>query len=134
MENWDQETLEKVVASKSQEYYKNKPTDIVCIYFLEAVEKKQYGWFWVCPNGDCHFRHALSPEYILKSQMKALLEEETEKMCNEEEIEDQVIVVSKSATSWTVDSDFITNLLKLAVTSLDGFVIVLDLSGIWKHA
>lgn len=29
MEDWDQETLEKVVASKSQEYNKNKPTDIV---------------------------------------------------------------------------------------------------------
>ncbi|KAJ8533967.1 hypothetical protein K7X08_007291 [Anisodus acutangulus] len=66
MEDWDQETLEKVVASKSQESNKNKPTDIVCKYFLEAVEKKQYGWFWVCPNG-----------------------EETDKMPIEEEIEDQ---------------------------------------------
>ncbi|XP_060176882.1 zinc finger CCCH domain-containing protein 11-like [Lycium barbarum] len=91
MEEWDQETLEKVVASKSHEYNKNKPTDIVCKYFLEAVEKKQYGWFWVCPNGgkDCHYRHALPPGYILKSQMKALLEEETDKMPIEEEIEDQ---------------------------------------------
>ncbi|KAL0344602.1 UNVERIFIED_CONTAM: Zinc finger CCCH domain-containing protein 11 [Sesamum radiatum] len=63
MEDWDQETLEKVVASKSNEYNKNKPTDIVCKYFLEAVEKKQYGWFWVCPNGgkECHYRHALPP-------------------------------------------------------------------------
>lgn len=32
MEDWDQETLEKVVASKSNEYNnKNKPTDIVSI-------------------------------------------------------------------------------------------------------
>ncbi|KAG8648473.1 hypothetical protein MANES_08G001802v8 [Manihot esculenta] len=51
MEEWDQETLEKVVESKKIEYNQNKPTDIVCKYFLEAVEKKQYGWFWVCPNG-----------------------------------------------------------------------------------
>lgn len=29
MDDWDQETLEKVVASKSNEYNKNKPTDIV---------------------------------------------------------------------------------------------------------
>lgn len=52
----------------------------VCKYFLEAVEKKQYGWFWVCPNGgkDCHYRHAL-------------LEEEAEKIPIEEEIENQVI-------------------------------------------
>lgn len=91
MDDWDQETLEKVVESKKTEYKQNKPTDIVCKYFLEAVEKKQYGWFWVCPNGgkDCHYRHALPPGYVLKSQMKALLEEETEKIPIEEEIENQ---------------------------------------------
>ncbi|EEF37161.1 zinc finger CCCH domain-containing protein 11 [Ricinus communis] len=91
MEDWDQETLEKVVESKKTEYNQNKPTDIVCKYFLEAVEKKQYGWFWVCPNGgkDCHYRHALPPGYVLKSQMKALLEEEADKIPIEEEIENQ---------------------------------------------
>ncbi|CAO2166930.1 unnamed protein product [Urochloa humidicola] len=91
MEDWDQETLEKVVESKKTEYQQNKPTDIVCKYFLDAVEKKQYGWFWVCPNGgkDCHYRHALPPGYVLKSQMKALLEEESDKMAIEDEIEDQ---------------------------------------------
>lgn len=63
----------------------------VCKFFLEAVEKKQYGWFWVCPNGgkDCHYRHALPPGYVLKSQMKALLEEESERLPIEEEIENQ---------------------------------------------
>ncbi|MBA0551453.1 hypothetical protein Golob_022337, partial [Gossypium lobatum] len=63
----------------------------VCKYFLEAVEKKQYGWFWVCPNGgkDCHYRHALPPGYVLKSQMKALIEEESEKTPIEDEIENQ---------------------------------------------
>ncbi|XAR69022.1 hypothetical protein NMG60_11000465 [Bertholletia excelsa] len=91
MDDWDQETLEKVVESKRKEYNQNKPTDIVCKYFLEAVEKKQYGWFWVCPNGgkDCRYRHALPPGYILQSQMKALIEEEAEKIPIEEEIEDQ---------------------------------------------
>jgi len=66
----------------------------VCKYFLEAVEKKQYGWFWACPNGgkDCHYRHALPPGYVLKSQMKALLDEEAEKISIEEEIENQVII------------------------------------------
>ena len=34
MEDWDQEKLEKVVASKSNEYNKNKPTDIVSICLL----------------------------------------------------------------------------------------------------
>lgn len=33
MEDWDQETLEKVVASKSNEYNKNKPTDIVSLHY-----------------------------------------------------------------------------------------------------
>uniref|UniRef100_A0A7N0TLN2 C3H1-type domain-containing protein n=1 Tax=Kalanchoe fedtschenkoi TaxID=63787 RepID=A0A7N0TLN2_KALFE len=91
MEDWDQETLEKVVASKGKEYNQNKPTEIVCKYFLDAVEKKQYGWFWVCPNGgkECHYRHALPPGYILKSQMKALLEEERDRIPIEEEIENQ---------------------------------------------
>lgn len=91
MEDWDQETLEKVVESKKSEYNQNKPTDIVCKHFLDAVEKKQYGWFWVCPNGgkNCHYRHALPPGYVLKSQMKALLEEEADKIPVEEEIENQ---------------------------------------------
>lgn len=64
----------------------------VCKYFLDAVEKKQYGWFWECPNGgkNCHYRHALPPGYVLKSQMKALLDEESEKISIEEEIENQV--------------------------------------------
>ncbi|XP_009413534.2 zinc finger CCCH domain-containing protein 11 isoform X1 [Musa acuminata AAA Group] len=98
MEDWDQEMLEKVVETKNKEYNQNKPTDIVCKYFLDAVEKKQYGWFWVCPNGgkDCHYRHALPPGYVLKSQMKALLEEETEKITIEEEIENQRAKVSTS--------------------------------------
>ncbi|KAE9465222.1 hypothetical protein C3L33_02870, partial [Rhododendron williamsianum] len=91
MEDWDQETLEKVVESKRTEYNQNKPTEIVCKYFLDAVEKKQYGWFWVCPNGskECHYRHALPTGYVLKSQMKTLLEEEAEKIPIEEEIENQ---------------------------------------------
>lgn len=98
MEDWDQETLEKIVESKRKEYGQNKPTDIVCKHFLEAVEKKQYGWFWVCPNGgkNCHYRHALPPGYVLKSQMKALLEEESEKITVEEEIENQRAKVKTS--------------------------------------
>lgn len=91
MEDWDQDMLEKVVESKKNEYNHNKPTEIVCKHFLDAVEKKQYGWFWVCPNGgkECMYRHALPPGYILKSQMKALLEEESEKISIEEDIENQ---------------------------------------------
>lgn len=72
----------------------------VCKYFLEAVEKKQYGWFWVCPNGgkECHYRHALPPGYVLKSQMKELLEEESQKIAIEEEIENEVRMIQSN--SW----------------------------------
>ena len=33
--------------------------------------------FWQCPNSkECKYRHALPPGYVLKSQMKELLEAE----------------------------------------------------------
>jgi len=32
MDEWDQETLEKVVAAKGNEFIHNKPTEIVCIF------------------------------------------------------------------------------------------------------
>ncbi|KAL4522608.1 hypothetical protein Ndes2526A_g01027 [Nannochloris sp. 'desiccata'] len=77
MEDWTQEDLEKAIAQKHSADNKNRATDIVCRFFIDAVEKRQYGWFWQCPNGkDCKYRHALPPGYVLKSQMKALLDEE----------------------------------------------------------
>ncbi|KAI8544205.1 hypothetical protein RHMOL_Rhmol08G0278000 [Rhododendron molle] len=104
MEDWDQETLEKVVESKRTECNQNKPTESMlsypmvtfCFAILNPVEKKQYGWFWVCPNGskECHYRHAFPPGYVLKSQMKTLLEEEAENIPIEEESENQLAAVS----------------------------------------
>ena len=46
MEDWDQDTLEKVVEEKhgAENKKKTNATAIICRYFLEAVEKKQYGW------------------------------------------------------------------------------------------
>lgn len=75
MDDWDQETLERVVKEKHGN--DNNATTIICKHFLEAVEKKLYGWFWKCPNSsECKYRHALPAGYVLKSQMKELLEEE----------------------------------------------------------
>uniref|UniRef100_A0A383WIU5 C3H1-type domain-containing protein n=1 Tax=Tetradesmus obliquus TaxID=3088 RepID=A0A383WIU5_TETOB len=75
MEDWDQETLEKVVREKHGAEKPSNTTNIICKFFLDAVEKRQYGWFWKCPNGsDCKYKHALPPGYVLKSQMKELLE------------------------------------------------------------
>ncbi|KAI9498933.1 hypothetical protein BDB00DRAFT_797374 [Zychaea mexicana] len=67
MESWDQKKLEEVVQSKAG---KQPPTDIVCKYFLEAIESNKYGWFWECPNGgvNCKYRHALPPGFVLKSK------------------------------------------------------------------
>jgi hypothetical protein len=93
MEDWDQEKLEEVVKRKAAEFSanQNNATAIVCKFFLDAVERKQYGWFWQCPNGKgCIYRHALPPGYVLKSQMKALLEEESNKKAVEDEIEEEV--------------------------------------------
>lgn len=44
MEDWDQETLEKVIKEKHGNEKPTNTTNIICKYFLEAVEKKQYGW------------------------------------------------------------------------------------------
>lgn len=72
MDTWDQSKLEQVVAKKHGPGVKTT-TDIVCKYFLEAIENKKYGWFWECPNGGdtCKYRHALPPGFVLKSQVAA---------------------------------------------------------------
>ncbi|RDX57184.1 hypothetical protein OH76DRAFT_1368069 [Lentinus brumalis] len=71
MENWDEAKLRDVVMSKSGN--PRTTTDIVCKFFIQAIETEKYGWFWECPNGEsCHYRHALPPGFVLKSQKKAL--------------------------------------------------------------
>lgn len=91
MEDWDQATLEEAIAKKHGGEAVNNPnnrTTIICKYFLEAVEKRLYGWFWACPNGkECKYRHALPPGYVLPSQMKELLAAEA---ASAPAIEDQI--------------------------------------------
>lgn len=43
MDDWDQEKLEEVVKQKHGTE-RNRPTEIICKFFLDAVEKKMYGW------------------------------------------------------------------------------------------
>ena len=52
MEDWDQDKLEEVIAQKHSTE-KNRPTDIICKFFLDAVEKKVYGWCAVESNSRC---------------------------------------------------------------------------------
>lgn len=73
MENWDEQTLRDAVEKKHGAANKTKPpTDIICKFFLEALENNKYGWFWECPNGGikCHYRHALPPGFILQKDKK----------------------------------------------------------------
>jgi len=46
MDTWDEEKLRTVVLSKQGN--PKTTTDIVCKYFVDAVENGKYGWFWTC--------------------------------------------------------------------------------------
>ena len=48
MDEWDTEKLAKVVGSKIKGNL--PPTEIICKYFLDAIENSQYGWFWSVRN------------------------------------------------------------------------------------
>lgn len=103
MENWDQATLEDVVAQK----YVKKPTEteIVCKYFLDAVERRLYGWRWQCPNGDtCHYRHALPPGFVLKSQQEKKEDKEDHVDIGEEIEEERRQLNFSKCTPVTLDS------------------------------
>ncbi|KAI0267838.1 hypothetical protein BC834DRAFT_60841 [Gloeopeniophorella convolvens] len=71
MDKWDEDKLRSVILSKHGN--PRTTTDIVCKYFIEAIEMQKFGWFWQCPSGEtCQYRHALPPGFVLKSQKKAM--------------------------------------------------------------
>lgn len=75
MDDWDDDTLRDAVEKKHGATNKSKPpTDIICKYFIDALEQNKYGWFWECPGGGekCHYRHALPPGFVLKKDKKKL--------------------------------------------------------------
>ncbi|XP_073162208.1 zinc finger CCCH domain-containing protein 15 isoform X2 [Lepidochelys kempii] len=91
MDNWDEKKLEEVVNKKHGEAEKKKPkTQIVCKYFLDAIENNKYGWFWVCPGGgdNCMYRHALPPGFVLKKDKKK--EEKEDEVSLEDLIEREI--------------------------------------------
>lgn len=96
MDTWDQSKLEQVVEKKHGPGIKTT-TDIVCKYFLEAIENKKYGWFWECPNGgdSCKYRHALPPGFVLKSQMAAKARDEDDSISLEEFLETERYRIKK---------------------------------------
>jgi len=72
IDTWDEKKLETVVGTKQTSENRNLKTEIVCRYFLEAIETKKYGWFWECPNGGdkCMYRHALPPGFVFTKKEK----------------------------------------------------------------
>jgi len=105
MENWDEKKLEEVVNKKHGEAEKKKAkTQIVCKYFLEAIELNKYGWFWVCPGGgdNCMYRHALPPGFVLKKDKKK--EEKEEEISLEELIENERAALGANVTRITLET------------------------------
>jgi Zinc finger C-x8-C-x5-C-x3-H type (and similar) len=117
--DWDQAKLEEVVAKKHGDEPGSagagagagaagpKQTEIVCKYFLDAIEKEIYGWFWTCPNGGsaCKYRHALPAGFVYKSkkqrdaEAQAKLLEQENGVSIEEEIEEAVSDNNSSSSS-----------------------------------
>lgn len=81
-------------------------TDIICRFFLEAVESDKYGWFWKCPNGDeCIYRHALPPGFVLKTSDELKEDEpEEETIPLEEWIEQERSKLPSGGTPVTFDT------------------------------
>ncbi|KAG7466840.1 hypothetical protein MATL_G00146640, partial [Megalops atlanticus] len=106
MENWDEKKLEEVVNKKHGETEKKKAkTQIVCKYFLDAIENNKYGWFWVCPGGgdSCMYRHALPPGFVLKKDKKKE-EKEEEQISLEELIENERSALGPNVTRITLET------------------------------
>eukprot|EP00753_Platysulcus_tardus_P022130 PLAT9338.1.p2 GENE.PLAT9338.1~~PLAT9338.1.p2 ORF type:complete len:436 (+),score=226.81 PLAT9338.1:28-1335(+) len=88
-----QEELETMIDQKRTRVNRNLPTTIVCRYFLDAVEKGLYGWFWECPNGGdrCKYRHCLPPGFVFKTAEERRREKELAEAAQTEESIEEVI-------------------------------------------
>lgn len=113
IDKWDQTKLEEVI---TEMHGAANQTEIVCKYFLDAIEKTQYGWFWTCPNGGkaCKYRHALPQGYVYKTKEERDIERTVSKVkvCMEDLIEEQraklgsaggTPVTAESLEKWKVD-------------------------------
>uniref|UniRef100_A0A060T697 ARAD1C12276p n=1 Tax=Blastobotrys adeninivorans TaxID=409370 RepID=A0A060T697_BLAAD len=108
MDDWDEEKLRSVVLSKHGN--PKTTTDKVCKYFIEAVENRKYGWFWVCPNGgdQCKYKHSLPPGFKLKTKEELRAEREAEasrpKITLEDFIETERLKLPKNLTPVTLET------------------------------
>eukprot|EP01097_Dermamoeba_algensis_P004240 TRINITY_DN2800_c0_g1_i1.p1 TRINITY_DN2800_c0_g1~~TRINITY_DN2800_c0_g1_i1.p1 ORF type:complete len:380 (-),score=140.34 TRINITY_DN2800_c0_g1_i1:176-1315(-) len=97
MDKWSQEKLDQVIKEKHAGEKKGREA-IVCKYFLDAIEKKKYGWFWICPGGgdQCQYLHALPPGYVLKEKKEEPDEEEEEIPLEDKLEEERAKIVNRT--------------------------------------
>jgi len=102
-EDWDEEKLMSVIAKKHAEADKKVTTTIICKFFLDAVEKSKYGWFWQCPNGTaCIYKHALPPGFVLNKDKKK--EAKKDEISLEELVESERAGLGPNQTKVTLES------------------------------
>uniref|UniRef100_A0A914XD30 C3H1-type domain-containing protein n=1 Tax=Plectus sambesii TaxID=2011161 RepID=A0A914XD30_9BILA len=109
MDDWDETKLKEVAETKHGEEDRKRAnqTDIVCKYFLDAVENSKYGWFWECPNGSkCIYRHALPPGFVLKRDRKLMEDLKKEEQISLDELieKERAALSSKNLTKVTLES------------------------------
>lgn len=106
----DPEELQKAIAKKAAQM--KCETHIICKHFLAAIEKKQYGWFWQCPDNmdgnECKYRHALPEGYVFKKGKKEEDDEEGDGLTIEERLDEMrrglgagsMLVTKETFTAW----------------------------------
>ena len=84
----------------------------ICKHFIEAVETKKYGWFWVCPNGgnNCQYRHAMPEDYVPKSEKK---EEKPEEQISLEDLIEKERAMITDTTKITLETFLVWKKQKL---------------------
>jgi len=79
--------------------YKN-----TCMYFIQAVEEKKYGWFWECPNDGekCPYFHKLPEDYVFKVEEVVVELQTLEEIIEERraKIKDGTPVNEKTFKEW----------------------------------
>ena len=84
-------------------------TEIICKYFMEAVEKDKYGFFWVCPNnGDaCTYRHCLPEGMVIVKDVPLEKNNDEDGPTLEERIEEErAALASDGLTKVTKEAFF----------------------------
>ena len=96
----EEENKKNIMSSEKIDIYKDPRdekgieipdrTEIICKFFMEAIENDKYGFLWICPNnGDtCQYRHCLPPGMVIIKSMPLERPDEDE-MTLEERIDEE---------------------------------------------